>query len=255
MWAERRTAFNQWVNTQLREGVDYGKIPGIDKATLLKPGAEKIAQAYGCSPITEVTVRDQDPNTGYLYVEVAVRLVNIQSGAVIATGLGSCCSYESKYRYRWEWWNGRTAPAQDAGYEQTRGGKWRRRIENTDLVDQWNTVLKMAKKRALVDAALTVSGASEKFTQDVEDFDDGAPVETPKAEAPTAQAKAATPWIENPATRKRWWAWVADQGLANNDAYKALGVESLRGETRTYDECQQVVLAWVAQQQAVTVDA
>jgi hypothetical protein len=39
MWAERRTAFNQWVNTQLQEGVDYGKIPGIDKATLLKPGA------------------------------------------------------------------------------------------------------------------------------------------------------------------------------------------------------------------------
>ena len=249
MWAERRTAFNQWVNTQLREGVDYGKIPGIDKATLLKPGAEKIAQAYGCSPITEVTVRDQDPNTGYLYVEVAVRLVNIQSGAVIATGLGSCCSYESKYRYRWEWWNGRNAPAQDAGYEQTRGGKWRRRVQNTDLVDQWNTVLKMAKKRALVDAALTVSGASEKFTQDVEDFDDSAPVEAPKAEAPKTQARAEAPkpglWIDNPVQRKAFWAWVEGTTLTREQVYEALEVKSLHDYEDTLEECKAEILDWM----------
>ena len=33
-----------------------------------------------------------------------------------------------------------------------------------------NTVLKMAKKRAQVDAVLTVASLSEIFTQDMEDF-------------------------------------------------------------------------------------
>ena len=44
------------------------------------------------------------------------------------------------------------------------------RIENEDIADVYNTVLKMAKKRALVDATLTATAASDIFTQDVEDF-------------------------------------------------------------------------------------
>jgi hypothetical protein len=42
-------------------------------------------------------------------------------------------------------------------------------IENPDLPDSWNTVVKMAEKRARVDAVLAVTGASALFTQDVED--------------------------------------------------------------------------------------
>jgi hypothetical protein len=48
-------------------------------------------------------------------------------------------------------------------------------IENPDLPDTWNTVVKMAEKRARVDAVLAVTGASALFTQDVED--DYAPAE------------------------------------------------------------------------------
>jgi hypothetical protein len=44
------------------------------------------------------------------------------------------------------------------------------RVENPDIAAQWNTVLKMGKKRSLVDAAKTVTGASDMFTQDVEDM-------------------------------------------------------------------------------------
>jgi len=44
------------------------------------------------------------------------------------------------------------------------------RVENTDLADTYNTVLKMAKKRALVDATLTATAASDIFTQDLEDY-------------------------------------------------------------------------------------
>jgi hypothetical protein len=41
--------------------------------------------------------------------------------------------------------------------------------ENPDLYDMHNTVLKMAKKRAHVDAAITLGCLSEMFTQDIED--------------------------------------------------------------------------------------
>ena len=40
-------------------------------------------------------------------------------------------------------------------------------IENPDLPDTWNAVDKMAKKRAYVDAVLSVTGASAIFTQDI----------------------------------------------------------------------------------------
>jgi hypothetical protein len=44
------------------------------------------------------------------------------------------------------------------------------RSENPDIADLYNTVLKMAKKRAFVDATITATAASDFFTQDVEDF-------------------------------------------------------------------------------------
>jgi hypothetical protein len=41
--------------------------------------------------------------------------------------------------------------------------------ENPDIADVYNTVLKIAKKRALVDATLTATAASDIFTQDLEE--------------------------------------------------------------------------------------
>ena len=43
------------------------------------------------------------------------------------------------------------------------------RVEFDNPADYYNTVLKMAKKRAHVDAILTATAASDCFTQDVED--------------------------------------------------------------------------------------
>lgn len=255
-WAERRRQFNEWVNTQLREGIDYGKVPGTDKDTLLKPGAEKIAQAYGCAPMLDITVRDQDPETGYLYIEVAVRLVSISTGTVVAVGVGSASSYESKYRYRYEWWNARADPPGDGGWERTRNGKWRRRALNPDLIDVWNTVLKMAKKRGLVDAALTVSGASEKFTQDVEDMPDVAPVESEQRPVPAppispeparpervaGQARGWTAWSER--ARAAFWAKARDLRLSNDVIHEGFGVETMTGFDRgTMDEANILMLA------------
>jgi hypothetical protein len=44
------------------------------------------------------------------------------------------------------------------------------KVENPDIADQYNTVLKMAKKRSVVDATLTVTAASDVFEQDLDEF-------------------------------------------------------------------------------------
>ena len=50
MWAD----FQQFVRDSLVEGVDFGKIPGIDRPTLLQPGAQKIASKYFARPEYEI---------------------------------------------------------------------------------------------------------------------------------------------------------------------------------------------------------
>ena len=45
----------------------------------------------------------------------------------------------------------------------------RARAENPDIADIYNTCLKMSKKRSVIDAVLTATGASAIFTQDIEE--------------------------------------------------------------------------------------
>jgi hypothetical protein len=69
--------------------------------------------------------------------------------------------------------------------------KWNGKVEQkqqvrTNPADVANTILKMAKKRGLVDAILTVTAASDIFTQDIEDLPD----EVREEVAAEARAKA-----------------------------------------------------------------
>lgn len=160
---ERMEVRKQFVHaakeTGLQKDVDYGLIPGCgDKPALLKSGAEALAQSVtkeaeslflGCgrfgSPRIERAVEIEgspDWPLGLYSYRVSVDLIG-PSGAVLGTGVGLCSSQEKKYRER----KGQPTPAADSA----------------------NTVLKMAVKRAKVDAAIGVFGASSMFTQDVED--------------------------------------------------------------------------------------
>ena len=70
------------------------------------------------------------------------------------------------------------------GWMIARGGE---KTEGDNPADHYNTVLKMAKKRALVDAVLTATAASDIFTQDLEDITANLALATPPPalEAPT----------------------------------------------------------------------
>lgn len=229
--AKRRFAeFNTFVLEQMKEGVDFGTIPGTNKPTLLKPGAEKLGNLYGLAPVQEVTKRIEDWDRGFFFYEVKTTLTRISTGDVVAEGLGSCNSKESRYRWRWvaeekipkgvskndletrsskvteftfavdkaettgqygkpaAYWKQFTDAIENGAARkvkrQTAAGKqldaWEigstlYRVENDDIYDQVNTILKMGAKRSLVDAMLKATRASGIFTQDLEDLhDDGA---------------------------------------------------------------------------------
>jgi hypothetical protein len=129
---------NRFIDTVLITGVDFGVIPHCNKPTLLKSGAEKIMNYLGLIARTEVVNRVEDHNTAFFSYECKVYLIDY-NGVVKGEGVGICNSREGRY-------------AKQNGYAVQ------------------NTVLKMTKKRALVDAVLNVGNLSARFTQDVEDM-------------------------------------------------------------------------------------
>ncbi len=161
-------------------GHDFGSIPGMGtKPSLLKPGAEKLAKLLHCTDQYEILHQIEDWERPHFRYLVKCRLVHMYSGTVISEGLGECNSMEAKYRWRWVWPSDLTKEQRDAlrqipGRVRTvktkRGETQQFRLENDDLYSQVNTILKMAKKRALVDAALSAGRLSDLFTQDLEDL-------------------------------------------------------------------------------------
>lgn len=173
--AKRRLGeLQRFIREVMVPGEDYGVIPGTDKPTLYKPGAEKLCEIYGLSPIIEIVQRIEDWERGFFHYEVKCRLVSKRTGAVVAEGVGSCNSREARYRYRWVY-ESQLPPGFDKRKAVTRrakNGGTLYRIENDDPYTLANTILKMAKKRAHIDATLSATRSSGIFTQDVEDIVD-----------------------------------------------------------------------------------
>ena len=179
----------------MRDGEHFGKIPGCgDKPTLLKPGAEKLCLTFRLAPAYAVEEKQLD--RGHREYRVLCTLSSILSGAFVGQGVGICTSMEAKYRFRvgqgeptdkpvprayWDLRQEDPAKAQECiggkgfstrkiegkGWMICKGGE---KTEHDNPADHYNTVLKMAKKRALVDAVLTATAASDIFTQDLEDI-------------------------------------------------------------------------------------
>ena len=136
---EKIRGFQGLVRSQLVEGTDYGKIPGCgEKPALLKPGAEKISVLLGLRSRFEIIREIEDWENGFFAYSIRCALAT-GSGETVTEGFGLCSTKE-------------------------------RRFGKGDPFSGANIALKMARKRALVDAALTVGSLSNIFTQDVEDF-------------------------------------------------------------------------------------
>jgi hypothetical protein len=71
-------------------------------------------------------------------------------------------------------------------------GKRGERVDHPDIADMYNTVLKMAKKRAYVDGILSATAASDCFTQDIDETHDIVDV-TPEPTVKKEPVKQAPP--------------------------------------------------------------
>lgn len=183
------------MDNAMEKDVDYGVIPGTDKPTLYKPGAEKLGVLFqlDIQPENEKTWGPGD----HLTVVSRAVVYHAPTGARLGSGEGICTTRESKYgkRKQERLCPHCKTPAVIKGKQEFGGGWlcWKKRdgcgakfpdgdesiegqevgtIENPDLPDLWNTVDKMASKRARIDAVLAVTGASALFTQDVADSDE-----------------------------------------------------------------------------------
>src|SRR3990167_1938284 len=97
-------AFQTLLQSQLKDGHDYGVIPGTgNKATLLKPGAEKITKLLGLAEQYDILASTEDWDKPLFRYLIKCRLVSIRTGQEITQGLGECNSMEAKYRWRWVW--------------------------------------------------------------------------------------------------------------------------------------------------------
>lgn len=177
--AARRQAVIDYTKKMMVENTDYGVIPGTgDKPTLLKPGAEKLASLFGLSPHFDIIERAMDwtgkDHDGEPFFYIQYRCTLYRGDMAIGQGVGSCNSWEKKYRYRTVYPNRATAEDKERGRLETRGGRNGSYqvyvIPNPDPADIVNTIDKMSQKRALVAAVLIAVNASELFTQDVEDY-------------------------------------------------------------------------------------
>ena len=213
----------QIMGAAMKDGEHFGKIPGCgDKPTLLKPGAEKLCLTFRLAPTYDV--EEKMAERGHREYRVQCALTSILTGAFIGQGVGVCSTMEAKYRFRlgaadvtdkpvprayWDVRQEDPAKAQELiggkgftvkkvegkGWMIAKGGE---KVEHDNPADHYNTVLKMAKKRALVDAVLTATAASDIFTQDLEDITANlalvapAPIAAPASkEAPAARAQLA----------------------------------------------------------------
>lgn len=191
----------------MHEGEHFGKIPGCgDKPALLKAGAEKLGMTFRIRPQFEI--REREMANGHREYSITCQLSDGTQG------VGSCSTMESKYRYRQgerkcpecgkatiitgkkEYGGGFLCFAKKGGC----GAKFAEtderilsqqvgKVEHDNPPDFYNTCLKMAKKRAHVDAIITATACSDIFTQDVEELVEQAPTQPAPAQAEPKTAK------------------------------------------------------------------
>lgn len=180
----------QFVSQNMVKGEDYyTEMDGyvLRKPSLGKSGAEKLSNWFALSatyielpePMWVISMRAAGKEIVYHYYKCMIH--HIPTGALITEGFGVCHSEEVQYKYRWfgkdKLTSAQAKEAEKEEYPERRNdsGYVTVRFPNPEIYSEDNKIVKIAKKRANVDAVLTATRASHKFTQDLED---GTGVET-----------------------------------------------------------------------------
>lgn len=181
---------------EMREGQDYGKIPGCgDKPGLFQPGAQKLLLTFQLTPhVKKEVLRELPHPTIFGHREYEFTLTLKSKAGREWDGVGTCSTLESKYRYRKSFrkcpkcgketiFKSKDAPfgfycwakkggcgakfgPDDKAITSQEEGK----ADNDNPAEFWNTVRKMAFKRALVHGSINATNTSELWSQDLEDL-------------------------------------------------------------------------------------
>lgn len=189
----------------MKPDVHYGVIPGCGKPSLYKAGAEKLLSTFhiAVEPIVEDLSTPDEAR-----FRVVTRATSIGSGVYLGSGVGEASSAEDKYQWR----EVVCDEEFDATPEDRRRIKYKRGKNNThytvkqvraNVADITNTVLKMAKKRSQMDVTLTVTAASDVFSQDIEDLPEEMRESIAEGEepAPVQQVQRKQPEAPKPAAQ------------------------------------------------------
>ena len=164
----------------LREGTDYGIIPGTNgDKTLWRPGAQKLLQWFGYSAScerVEVERDDDGRKHGITYRATVTRRLPDGSPDTLATCEGTADYDESKFYQSEEQVRARLRDQEH---------KWAakdRRVPNADrwmsakeYRADWNALMKRAQKRAIVGAVVDATAAGGIFSDREEDDNRTAP--------------------------------------------------------------------------------
>ncbi len=161
----RRDAIKSVVSTVMKEGIHYGQIPGTRGLTLYKEGSEVLLATFQIAVEPHVTDLSSASEVKF---QVELRGIHQVSGAYLGSGLGACSSNEDKYRWR----DARSRAEFDSVPPEFQNSpeKWRRTKQTAQGTrsqvrcspwDHYQTILSMAKKRAMKDLACTVLAASD----------------------------------------------------------------------------------------------
>lgn len=195
---KRVRAVQQLMDAVMKKDTHYGVIPGTKKPTLYKAGSEQILAMFrlAVDPVIEDLSTDDECR-----IRVLCRLTDIH-GRFMGAGIGEASSSEQKYKWRrivskaeWDYFQknfpDRTRIKFFSFYQNGRRQEGQEEQIRAEVADIRNTILKMAKKRAQIDATLTVTGSSDCFDQDLDDLPPEVAAEfadEPKAQEPIKQS-------------------------------------------------------------------
>lgn len=215
----------------LRKGTDYGRIPGTPADSLWEPGAMQIISAFNCYPGQRRILSLKD-DMDKLVVIVEVPVLSRASQEIMSTGVGAASTLETKYKYRWF----SEKDAKQLGYDDAalstlkqkegRNGETEYRIPNPEHGELLNTILKMASKRAEVDAAESLPGVSSVLRQMFSAPEQGRG-EALRGAAGREQAPVA-PNGTTTYTFSAFWGDVRKLGIDQTKAHELLNVASVK---------------------------
>lgn len=204
--AEQANEIREVMRAVLVEGTDYGTIPGVQRPSLFKSGAEWLLKWGGFGHRLEPVETERDEHGRKFGVTYRCTVVLLHDPAAVVSTCDGYAGYDEDRFFQ--------TVEQLEAKERAMASKYQRPAKPEKWAQEhrapWNSVLKMAEKRALVGATLQACAASGLFTQDVEDIVPGA----------AAPAPAAPDWFVS-----NGW----DQGEAEHDAHR----ERLLGRLRS----------------------